>query len=240
MDERASRSGGGAAMSSELVEPSGQRKAVALAPVINSAAEANQAHRRIVGSVQDAIEIGEFLTMKKQSLPHGKWLPWLKANIEFAQNTAWRYMNLAANRGKLSRVDDLDAAYKLLSEKAPEDKPKPNPKPEPKKQDPTSWSAFENQEQEQVLEVELTMVQPIEEGGDDDGHDPMGESNRLIGGEVDEFLNRVERIISQNRELKDYLVWNVKQRLESLFKDSGYKIILQSRKSRQEEQEVAL
>jgi Protein of unknown function (DUF3102) len=121
-------------MSEEPVDPSGfiQRRPVSLASVINSAAEANAAHRRIVGSVQDAIEIGEFLTMKKQSLPHGKWLPWLKANIEFAQNTAWRYMNLAANRGKLSRVDDLDAAYKLLSAKAPEDKSEPKHKPEPK------------------------------------------------------------------------------------------------------------
>jgi Protein of unknown function (DUF3102) len=120
---------------------------------INSAEEANAAHRRIVGSVQDAIAIGEYLTMKKQSLPHGQWLPWLKENIDFDQATAWRYSNLYANQGKLCSVHNLNDAYKLLSAKAPEDKPEPKPKAEskakpataktPKKEPPSAYKPEE-------------------------------------------------------------------------------------------------
>ena len=97
---------------------------------ITTAEQANAAHRRIVGTVQDAIAIGEFLTAKKAELGHGNWLPWLKANIEFDQKTAWNYANLYANRSKLGTVPNLQAAYKLLAAPVKDEEPKPRtPKP---------------------------------------------------------------------------------------------------------------
>jgi Protein of unknown function (DUF3102) len=142
-------------VSAELVEPSGfiQRKAISLAQVINSAAEANSAHRRIVGSVQDAIAIGEFLTMKKQSLPHGKWLPWISDNLEFDRRTSTNYMRLYDKRETVSHLG-LTEAYKLLS--APvrneDQKPKPQTQPtpaKPPKKEPAS--AFRPQEIESEI-----------------------------------------------------------------------------------------
>jgi hypothetical protein len=199
---------------------------------INSAEEANSAHRRIVGSVQDAIAIGEYLTMKKQSLPHGQWLPWCEDNIEFDVRTAQNYMRVHAKNETVSHLSLTDA-YKLLSAPDPITKPEsksafePTSAKPPKKEPPTAYKPEEKEakvESDVIREADLTVVQI----------DPIEESNRLVSGEVDGFFTRIERIISQNCDLKDHLVWNVKLRLDRLFEDSNYKIIRRSLKERQE------
>jgi Protein of unknown function (DUF3102) len=91
--------------------------------VINSAAEANAAHRRIVGSVQDGIAIGEFLSAKKAELPYGQWGKWVEENLEFDQKTEWNYRNLYAHRDTLGTVPKLTEAYRLLSSSEPEPEP---------------------------------------------------------------------------------------------------------------------
>jgi hypothetical protein len=87
---------------------------------ITTAEEANSAHRRIVGTVQDAIAIGEFLAAKKTELPYGQWGKWAKENLEFDQKTEWNYRNLYEHRATLGTVPKLTEAYRLLSSSAPE------------------------------------------------------------------------------------------------------------------------
>src|SRR5262245_35586511 len=60
--------------------------------VESRAQKINKLHDGIIDalrkSVDKAIEIGELLTEQKAALAHGEWLPWLKANIKFAERTA--------------------------------------------------------------------------------------------------------------------------------------------------------
>jgi len=66
-------------------------------------------------ALQTAMHIGELLTEQKAKCGHGKWLKWLKENVRFSQPTAWNYMRLHAERAKLSTVDNLTDAYRLLA-----------------------------------------------------------------------------------------------------------------------------
>jgi len=46
--------------------------------------------------IETAIELGRKLQQIKKIVGHGKWLPWLKANVErFSEDTAENYMKLA-------------------------------------------------------------------------------------------------------------------------------------------------
>jgi hypothetical protein len=86
----------------------------------NIAVEINRLHDGIVGAlrntVADAIEIGRLLTEHRDSLGHGEWMPWLKANVRFDDRTARRYASLYENRDKLDSVSNLNDAYKLLKQ----------------------------------------------------------------------------------------------------------------------------
>ncbi len=67
------------------------------------------------------------LLQVKATLPHGRWLPWLKRQQEsgaigFSQQTASKYMKLAANYNherNLSEAPSIRAALELLSDKEP-------------------------------------------------------------------------------------------------------------------------
>jgi hypothetical protein len=86
----------------------------------NRAQQINELHAEIGGSmrlsVDKAIEIGRLLTEQKAELPHGQWLPWLKANVPFSQQAASNYMRLFNNRKqlKLLNVGSLTEAYTSL------------------------------------------------------------------------------------------------------------------------------
>jgi len=82
-------------------------------------------------SVEKAIRIGELLTAQKDSMQHGEFLPWIKANLPFTDRTARNYMAFYANRNllKSETVSDLSSAYRLLagdtqSKKPQDDRPK--------------------------------------------------------------------------------------------------------------------
>ncbi len=68
-------------------------------------------------TLERAMEIGELLVGVRESLKHGKWLPWLTENVGFAERTARNYIRLYKNRAqvKSASVADLNEAYKLLS-----------------------------------------------------------------------------------------------------------------------------
>lgn len=102
--------------------------------VITTADEANAAHRRIVGSVQDAIAIGEFLSTKKaelESKKYGLWSKWVEDELEFGRTTAFKYIRRYEKREVVHDVNNLDAAYKLLAAPVKEEKPVKPTRPEP-------------------------------------------------------------------------------------------------------------
>ena len=69
-------------------------------------AEINRLHQSFCDglrtTLQIAIQIGELLVEQKQKCGHGKWIPWIKANLEFSVDTAGRYMNCFRNRAALN------------------------------------------------------------------------------------------------------------------------------------------
>ena len=46
---------------------------------------------------------GDLLIEAKTQIPHGGWLPWLKANVEISDRTARVYMQSAKNRAEIGR-----------------------------------------------------------------------------------------------------------------------------------------
>lgn len=79
-------------------------------------------HNELTGlartSLAKAQRIGELLVQVRESLDHGAWLPWLKANVPFTDRTARRYIRVYEHRDqiKLDTVSDLSSAYWLLTE----------------------------------------------------------------------------------------------------------------------------
>ena len=78
-------------------------------------------HKKIVGHAGDqidwGIETGEFLkSAKDQYGGHGKWLPWVKANLSFGERHARNYMYMAensdilANRNSNTDLTSIDEA----------------------------------------------------------------------------------------------------------------------------------
>ena len=86
--------------------------------VANSAEELNRLHAEIEGkmrsTVQDAIRAGEILAQVKERLPHGDFLPWVKLNCRFSEDTAERYRHLFDHADKIRTVRNLQEAYKQI------------------------------------------------------------------------------------------------------------------------------
>jgi hypothetical protein len=88
----------------------------------NRREEIARLHEEIVGhlrqSLEKAIRIGELLTEQKESLKHGEYTPWLKANVPFSDRTAQNYMRVYRERDRIKTetVSDLTGAYKLLAD----------------------------------------------------------------------------------------------------------------------------
>ena len=67
--------------------------------VVNYSAQINKAHEECLAAKElggkKAHECGTWLTKQKESVPHGQWLPWVKANCKFSKSTAEDYMKIA-------------------------------------------------------------------------------------------------------------------------------------------------
>lgn len=93
------------------------RSALTVSSADKDAAEIGDLCRKARGSLIDsvrfAIACGQRLTAKKASLPHGAWLPWLKANAEVlgfdSRRTASRLIALAENGASTSHLDEVGA-----------------------------------------------------------------------------------------------------------------------------------
>lgn len=84
-----------------MLEPRPER------PLDTLAAEINAHHRAFVEALRTAFErailAGNLLIEAKAQVPHGEWLPWLRANFEGHTRTAQGYMQLACHYS----LDDL-------------------------------------------------------------------------------------------------------------------------------------
>ena len=62
-------------------------------------AEINDTHAQAIHHANEAmghaVQCGELLNQAKATVPHGKWLPWLRENITFSERTAQVYMRIA-------------------------------------------------------------------------------------------------------------------------------------------------
>jgi len=63
------------------------------------ATEINEAHTLAMqhagAAVAQGIKVGQLLLEAKVAVPHGQWLPWLRASVTFSERTAQSYMRIA-------------------------------------------------------------------------------------------------------------------------------------------------
>ncbi len=69
-----------------------------LADKVRSAAD--RIRERVKKTVEDIIEVGNDLLAVKEALPHGQFLPWLKAEFGWSERSAQNFMSVAEARKK--------------------------------------------------------------------------------------------------------------------------------------------
>lgn len=88
--------------------------------------ELNRLHEEIQTNlrktVEQAIRAGEILTTVRNSVEHGKFLPWIEANCSFSDKTAEKYMKLTAHRDKIESSSNLQDAYRVVERLETEEK----------------------------------------------------------------------------------------------------------------------
>ena len=93
-----------------------------LADKVRSAAD--RIRERIKKTVEDIIEVGNDLLAVKEALPHGQFLPWLKAEFGWSERSAQYFMSVA-EQFKSAKIADLpiqpSAAYLLAATSVPDE-----------------------------------------------------------------------------------------------------------------------
>ena len=99
------------------------------------AAAINAEHRAAFGAAEKALEhaagCGRHLIEAKALVPHGDWLPWLKANTEVVPRQSQKYMRLANHWEQVSAKSELGGSHLALNDALQliaDPKPKPQPK----------------------------------------------------------------------------------------------------------------
>ena len=85
---------------------------------------ADRIRDRIKKTVEDIIEVGNDLLAVKEALPHGQFLPWIKAEFGWSERTAQNFMSVA-EQFKSAKIADLpiqpSAAYLLAAPSVPDE-----------------------------------------------------------------------------------------------------------------------
>jgi hypothetical protein len=93
-----------------------------LADKVRSAAD--RIRERIKKTVEDIIEVGNDLLAVKEALPHGQFLPWLRAEFGWSERSAQNFMSVA-EQFKSAKTADLpiqpSAAYLLAAPSVPDE-----------------------------------------------------------------------------------------------------------------------
>lgn len=114
---------------------------LATIPGAHLVAKINSAHRSACGNAEKvfeysdkameyAAECGRLLLEAKKLVPHGEWLPWIEAHIEFGERQAQKYTRIAKNWEKIeaakaksepgSYFGSINGALRLISKPRPE------------------------------------------------------------------------------------------------------------------------
>ena len=143
---------------------------------INRVAEINKLHGEIDKGLrtvlEKAIRIGELLVAQKAECGHGNWLPWIKANLSFSEETANRYMRCFYNRGQLNSPGSgyltIEDAARMTSQPSEEEATAINsslptnlpsvPKRKPRTSAPTPGGKREKSETDQRILDYLTQI----------------------------------------------------------------------------------
>jgi hypothetical protein len=93
-----------------------------LADKVRSAAD--RIRERVKKTVEDIIEVGNDLLAVKEALPHGQFLPWVKAEFGWSERSAQNFMSVA-EKFKSAKIADLpiqpSAAYLLAAPSVPDE-----------------------------------------------------------------------------------------------------------------------
>lgn len=86
------------------------------------AIRANQAHNFAceagTRTIKALITCGEILFLKKQSLAHGRWLPWVRQHLDFSEKTAQNYLRVYQHRDEIlqAQAQSLLGALTIISD----------------------------------------------------------------------------------------------------------------------------
>jgi len=84
---------------------------------------ADRIRERLKKTLEDLIEVGNDLLVVKEALPHGQFLPWLRAEFGWSERTAQNFMSVAESF-KSAKFGDLpiqpSAAYMLAAPAVPD------------------------------------------------------------------------------------------------------------------------
>lgn len=103
--------------SAELARTPERDRLEALPAEIGAELQAAEADCR--SALGHAIAAGEKLIEAKQLVGHGVWQDWLRENFDAADRQARRYMQLAAERTRVSDLGSIRKAIALLNEPKP-------------------------------------------------------------------------------------------------------------------------
>lgn len=85
---------------------------------------ADRIRERVKKTVEDIIEVGDDLLAVKEALPHGQFLPWLKAEFGWSERSAQNFMSVA-EQFKSAKIAALpiqpSAAYLLAAPSVPDE-----------------------------------------------------------------------------------------------------------------------
>ena len=86
---------------------------------------ADRIRERVKKTVEDIIDVGNELLAVKETLPHGQFGPWLKAEFGWSERSAQNFMSVAERFGEIRKVcgiaDPASAAYLLAAPTVPDE-----------------------------------------------------------------------------------------------------------------------
>jgi hypothetical protein len=86
-----------------------------------------EVEKHVKNAVFSAMACGKALTSAKKQIPHGEWLPWLGKNWNYSQQTASRYMSIAANYATIAELKDakdINDALRMIAESKENETPR--------------------------------------------------------------------------------------------------------------------
>lgn len=86
-----------------------------------------EVEKHVKNAVFSAVACGKALSSAKKQIPHGEWLAWLGKNWNYSQQTASRYMTIAANYltlAELKDAKDINDALRMIAERKESETPR--------------------------------------------------------------------------------------------------------------------